>query len=502
MHLGPGKREVPAVNQPQGTAKKGNSEVTVIPNVSDTKTEPVNIKQTKNLDNTDAVNNQIKVTAGTSTQSGILSLIVSDYEMSDSDFDNNVLGNVSDFSEHVSNLANLQTNLLTMTDEDVNETPVSLVPHSISSIKPVPLKSWKPSSLPTHAVHQLAQHRIYRGNDKVQKPRRAVRIPVKTSTFGGKFKEPLTTRPVQQPWAQLSIDTVVSQTRTKRGNTCIIVVQDLYTKYIELFPVRNRLGRTIVKVLDTLFDRWGAPRSIMTDNGTEYVNKEVKAFLQARGVEHLNTPLAHPQGNPVERTNRTIKPMIAAFINGNHNEWDANLSKIQFAYNTVPHTGSRISPFYLNHGREAAPKHIPKPTDKILTDSDDSLNYWVKRLSQIDEFRHKVEQNLKKYSEKRLEKLNADKTTMVKIKEGTEIYYPNKKLSNKAQGYAAKLGHRFLGPAYVKRVLNPMVVEIADKTDKIIGVYYVTDLKIPKRSLRKQNSVQPTDGAAIDDTSL
>ena len=47
-----------------------------------------------------------------------------------------------------------------------------------------------------------------------------------------------------------------------------------------------------------------------------------------------------------------------------------------------------------------------------------------------------------------------------------------------------------------------MVVEIADKTDKIIGVYYVTDLKIPKRSLRKQNSVQPTDSAVIDYTSL
>ena len=78
--------------------KKGNSEVTVISNVSDTTTEPVDIRQTKNLEKTDAVKNQIKVIAGTSTQSEILSLIVSDYEMSDSEFDNNVLGDVRDFS--------------------------------------------------------------------------------------------------------------------------------------------------------------------------------------------------------------------------------------------------------------------------------------------------------------------------------------------------------------------------------------------------------------------
>lgn len=157
------------------------------------------------------------------------------------------------------------------------------------------------------------------------------------------------TRPLQRPWAQLSVDTVVSQTRTNKGNSNVVVVQDLYTKYIELFSIRHRTGKLIVKALDAIFDRWGTPRSIISDNGLEYMNKDVKAFLLVRGVEHITTPLDHPQTNPVERVNRTIKPMIFAFINEKHNEWDENLSKIQFAYNTVPHAGSRISPFHLNH---------------------------------------------------------------------------------------------------------------------------------------------------------
>ena len=108
--------------------------------------------------------------------------------MSDGEFDSNVLSNVSDFSEHVSNSASLRTNLLTMTDENVNGTLVSLHAHSISSIKPVPLRTWKPSSLPTHAVHQLPQRRIYSGNHEVREPRRAVRIPVQISIFGEKIK--------------------------------------------------------------------------------------------------------------------------------------------------------------------------------------------------------------------------------------------------------------------------------------------------------------------------
>lgn len=92
---------------------------------------------------------------------------------------------------------------------------------------------------------------------------------------------------------------------------------------------------------------------------------------------------------------------------------------------------------------------------------------------------------MKKYSNKRLDKLNADKMKFVEIKVGTEVYFPNKKLSNKAEGYSSKLAHKFLGPAFVKRVVNPMIVELADETDKLVGKYDITDLKIPRRSLRK-----------------
>lgn len=293
------------------------------------------------------------------------------------------------------------------------------------------------------------------------------------------------TRPLLTPWAQLSVDTVGPLTRSKKGNTYIIVIQDLYTKFVELFPVRNQTGTIVVKVLGTIFDKWGTiPESIITDNGTEYINKNVKAFLTANGVNHITTPLAHPQANPVERVNRTIKPMIAAFIKDSQSEWDANLSKLQLAYNTVPHSGSRLTPFYLNYAREANVNPRKRPVDESQTITDELIDNWVKRIARFDELRHKVESQLKAYADKRLAKINSDRTEQFDIKLGTEVYYPNKKLSNKAEGYSAKLGHRYLGPAIVKQRIGPMIVELIDKNDKIVGKYYVTDLKIPRRSLR------------------
>lgn len=75
----------------------------------------------------------------------------------------------------------------------------------------------------------------------------------------------------------------------------MIVVQDLFTKYIELFSMRNQTIKIIVKTSEIVFDRWGAnPESIITDNGTEYINKEVEAFLIARKVNRITIPLKHP----------------------------------------------------------------------------------------------------------------------------------------------------------------------------------------------------------------
>lgn len=270
------------------------------------------------------------------------------------------------------------------------------------------------------------------------------------------------------------MDTIGPFTRSKKGNAYAIVIQELSTKFIEIFPVRNQTGKIVVKSLDQVFDKWGTPRSIVTDDGTEYINKDVKSFLSARNVSHITTPLAHPQANPVERVNRTIKPMIAAFISDKHNEWDQNLSKIQLAYNTVPHAGSRISPFYLNHGREAVIKNVTQCTgDNEPVMHDEMVQDWVKRIDKITDLRHQVEQRLQSYSSKRLARINSDKPNQVEIKIGTEVYYPNKKLSKKSDGYSSKLDHRFLGPATVRKMYGSMVAELIDKNNKIVGKYRV-----------------------------
>ena len=60
--------------------------------------------------------------------------------------------------------------------------------------------------------------------------------------------------------------------RTSGGMTHLLVAVDKFTKWIEAKPIRKLDGPTAVKFFMSIIYRFGYPYSIITDNGTNYVN--------------------------------------------------------------------------------------------------------------------------------------------------------------------------------------------------------------------------------------
>ncbi|XP_043483543.1 uncharacterized protein LOC122512004 [Leptopilina heterotoma] len=91
-------------------------------------------------------------------------------------------------------------------------------------------------------------------------------------------------------------------------NQCkhLVVFQDFFSRWIELKPIRSADGKSIAKAFEEHF--------LLTDNGKKFDNQHLKSTLEDYGVKHLTTPLHHPQANLVERSNRTLKTMIATFV--------------------------------------------------------------------------------------------------------------------------------------------------------------------------------------------
>ena len=65
----------------------------------------------------------------------------------------------------------------------------------------------------------------------------------------------------------------------------------------------------------------------------------------------MYVPPYHPQVNPVERMNQTVKTMIVSFLEKSHTKWDEHIDELAFAYNTTIQDTTGESPAFLNYGR-------------------------------------------------------------------------------------------------------------------------------------------------------
>lgn len=158
-------------------------------------------------------------------------------------------------------------------------------------------------------------------------------------------------RAVDSPWKVVSAD-VMEFPKSKHGHKYLLVFQDLFTKWIELFPMRNANGVTIANAFeDLILFRWETPSFLLTDNGSEFDNMKIVNMLENYGIRHIQVLPYHAQANPTERVNRSLKPLIAMFVDNNHTTWDENLTEFRYALNTSVSKTTKVSPAFPNFGR-------------------------------------------------------------------------------------------------------------------------------------------------------
>lgn len=123
----------------------------------------------------------------------------------------------------------------------------------------------------------------------------------------------------------------------------------------------------------------GRPKYFLSDNGTEFVGKDLTKPLAQLGSTHTTTPPYHPQSNPVARVDRSSKPMIGIYAEENHPDWDQHLPELASALNA-----------FLNMGRAPTlpspyvqpPLDSPDPPAISLTD----LGPWKTRMDRMIHF--------------------------------------------------------------------------------------------------------------------
>ena len=141
---------------------------------------------------------------------------------------------------------------------------------------------------------------------------------------------------------------------SSRGNKYVLTVIDMLTGFTIAVPIKNKNAETICDTYrNHVYCTFGGSSRILTDNGSEFKNQEMKEVCETLGVKHIFSPVYTPESNGrLEGWHRFFKACIAKHIHGGGVEWDELVPLAVSAYNFFPCQSSKESPFVLMFGRD------------------------------------------------------------------------------------------------------------------------------------------------------
>jgi len=130
-----------------------------------------------------------------------------------------------------------------------------------------------------------------------------------------------------------------------------LLVVDAKSKWIEGFPMSSTTGSATIQDLRFLFATHGLPEKVVSDNGPQFVAREMKEFLDSNGIRHCLSSPYHPVSNgKVERAVRTFKESMKTMKNEPGTQAE-KLARFLLAYRSIPHTVTGYTPAELLIGR-------------------------------------------------------------------------------------------------------------------------------------------------------
>eukprot|EP00795_Rhopilema_esculentum_P017845 gene17845-biopygen6667 len=169
-----------------------------------------------------------------------------------------------------------------------------------------------------------------------------------------KRKAPLLPIPIEGAFDRVAMDILGPFPVSEDGNRYIIVFSDYYTRWSEAFALPSTEAPRIAQLLvDEILARHSAPRTLLSDRGSNFLSSIVNEVCKIMNTRKLNTTAYHPQTDGlVERSNGTLAEGLSMYVSSHQKDWDRHIPMILFAYRVSPHASTGESPFYLLYGRE------------------------------------------------------------------------------------------------------------------------------------------------------
>ena len=226
----------------------------------------------------------------------------------------------------------------------------------------------------------------------------------------------LSTTAVETLFARVAVDTLGPLPRDENNNTFIIVMIDHFSRFVELEPAPTCTSLDAARALLKLIGRYGIPREILSDQGSQYSAHIIDDLLNIMNIDRRFTLPYDPKANGlVERVNGEVMKHLRAIVitKGVKRNWSTYLPMVQRIINTSIHSALGTSPArvvfgdnaYLDRGLNSP---IMKLNEDKLTTYEDYIQGLNKQIKLITESSVKHQREV---IGKRLEKSPSNPTT-------------------------------------------------------------------------------------------
>lgn len=155
-------------------------------------------------------------------------------------------------------------------------------------------------------------------------------------------------------WDLVTMDTQWGLPESGDGYKGVLVLIDHLSKFPFVYPLKSKEAGEIAGRLWDFISVFGPPKSLLSDNGTEFINSLVDELCVLHGVDRLVTAPYKPQTNGlVERFNGTLATGLRTLAMDNPSDWPRYLASFLWFYRTREHSTTGVAPYTLAFAREA-----------------------------------------------------------------------------------------------------------------------------------------------------
>ncbi|XP_037897301.1 uncharacterized protein LOC119642276 [Glossina fuscipes] len=149
---------------------------------------------------------------------------------------------------------------------------------------------------------------------------------------------------VGAPFERIAMDIAGPFPASNARNKYVVVVNDYFSKWSQVYSIANQEAKTIAKVFVNNWVTWfGTPIELHSDQGRNFESSIFQEVRQMFSINETRTTPLHLQSDGMfERFNRTLQEHLRKVIDNNQQDWNEQIPIFLMAYRSAVHNTTAV----------------------------------------------------------------------------------------------------------------------------------------------------------------